>query len=137
MIGIVVVSEQITNALDEVPQYESSFNEGDTGELHIYLQNNISQEQLLTLQHDILATGVVLTREITQDARIIIIPFKKAMPALLAIASAVSTISGFIIGYQLLKEVKMGLPLWGWAVIGGVIVYFVSKKYPKLIGGKI
>ena len=131
-----IVAEQISDSLDGVLRYESSFNEGDIGELHIYLQNDLEQDKINELQQSILVTGVVLIDEIRQDARKLIIRFQKAMPPLLAISSSVSMIAGFIIGWQLLQDVKAGLPLYVWAIIGGLTLYILSQtsQGKKVIG---
>lgn len=125
----VLVAEQLTQSLGEVPQYESKFSEGDTGELRLYLTQDLSQIQIDNLESDIIGKGIVLTNSVVQDARILIISFKKAMPPLSEIKESISKIGGqFIIGWQLFKDEKWGMPLWAWALIGGALIYSIIKS---------
>jgi len=124
----VLVAEQLTNNFDEVPQYESKFAEGDTGELHIYLQNDLNEEQIDILQQDILSKGVVLTAPIVQDARILIIKFKKALAPLSIIASSMSLVASTLVGWQIYKTSGTAIPNWLWFALGGVILVTIAAS---------
>ena len=92
------------------------------------MSQDLTQIQIDDLEKDIVSKGVILTNPITQDSRVLIISFQKSMAPLLAIIESASTVGGVIIGWQLLKDEKFGLPLWGWALIGGALIYGLSRQ---------
>ena len=125
----VLVAEQVTSNLNEVPQYESSYKEGDTGELRLYLSQDLTQIQIDDLEKDIVSKGVILTKPITQDARVLIISFQKAIAPLLIIAGSVGIIAIGILGWQIWKSTSYGVPVWVWGlIIGGIIIYAISGE---------
>lgn len=128
----VLVAEKLTPSLDEVPQYESSYKEGDIGELRVYLQDNLTEEQVRLIEHEIIDQGVILIAPITQDSRILIIHFRKAIAPLIIIVGAISAIGTGILGWQMWKGTKYGIPIWAWGVLaGGILVYLLSSNTGK------
>jgi len=120
------VSELIAQGenLNELPNNEDKFSEGDRGEVRFYLNESLSQPALQDLQDKLLERGVTLTEPIKQDARIVVVRFEKRIAPLLIIAGIV--VVG-IVGWQLLKEAAK-IPVWMWA-IGAIAlgVYLVRK----------
>ena len=113
--------------ISDLPKSENEFAEGDEGEVRLYLTENISEEQLQKLQDDILEKRVKLTEEIKQDARIVVIKFRKEILALGTIAIAALVIVGLIIAWQLLKAAA-AIPIWVWALGGIGLGIWLLKK---------
>ena len=118
----VLVAEQLTNNLDEVPQYESKFNEGDTGELRLFLQSDITQTQVNEIEWDIISKGVILVDHVVQDARMLIIRFQKAIEPLYLISSSIGLIVNMLVGWQIYKTSGVAIPSWLWLVSAGVLL---------------
>ena len=122
-----LVKESLENSLVNLSEYDKYFAVGDTGELRIYLQDNLSQSNIDQLTLNL--QGVILTFPIVQDARILVIRFQKAVGTLAIIGE--STVNG-VIGWQLFKVTGAVFPVWGW-VVGGLAAGYVllgGKKWP-------
>ena len=94
---------------------ERFFQEGERGEVRIYLQKPLSEPELITLSQTIKAKGGVLTGEIQQVGGIIIMPFRKELPFLLLLVPLLIGVG--VVGWQVLKPETIG----GTLLIGAVI----------------
>ena len=131
-----LIGEYIGDSLGTLPGYEVYYSEGSRGELRLYLNESLSNDDLLMLENNILGQGVILTSPIEQDANIVSIKFQKAIAPLLIIAGAVTLIVGSLIGWQIFKTTQMGVPLWVWLVGGLALAYIVFTSEPaKQAGG--
>lgn len=131
-----LVAEQLNGNIESLPSYEVQFAEGDTGELRLYLQRPLYQEEIDQLEQQILSQGVLLTEPISQDARVLVIKFRKAIAPLAIIATSVGLITSILIGWQIFKESGSSIPTWIWVICGGIVlvtVASVSKKNRKEI----
>ena len=120
-----IVSEKLGNNISELPEHESSFSEGDMGELRVYLSEEINTEGI---EADLLSKGVQLIGPVLQDAKIMIIRFKNTAGTLSGISETIKDVG--IVGWQLFKESKV--PGWAYATVGilaGVIALgWLGKK---------
>lgn len=116
--------------IESLSGFEGIFNEGDKGEVRIYLSNELTMAEIQKLQDDIVAKGVVLSEPIVQDMRIVVIKFEKRIAPLLIIAAAIGVA---IIGWQLFKAIS-AIPWWTWLVGGGTVLYLLTRKGAKWLG---
>ncbi len=134
-----LVGESLSSDLTDLSQYETQYSEGDTGEVRVYLDRQLTDEALRSIENNIRSQGVVLTGPVTQDVRVLVIPFKKAIAPLAIIAivvGAVALVGSTILGWQIFKSVKAGVPLWVWGVGGAALLYLIlSSKPAKAAGG--
>ena len=121
-----LVAEGLSNNIS-LDRYETLYREGDTGELRAYLERPLYQEEIEDLQSSITGQGVTLTAPVEQDARILMIKFRKAVAPLLIIGLAVTAIVA-IVGWQLFKSVTPGIPLWVWVITGMTVAYVSTRK---------
>ena len=128
-----LIGESLSGDLNTLSGYESYFNEGDTGELRLYLNNELSQERIDTLEREICNQGVMLTAPIIQDARILVIKFQKAIAPLLIIGGAIVVIIGSVIGWQVFRSTQLGVPIWVW-ILGGVTIGYIILRRKKWLG---
>ena len=126
-----LVAERLDNNLTPLSDYETYFREGEAGELRIYLNRPLYQDEIDCLETEILNKGVVLTEPITQDARILVIRFQKAIAPLLIIGGVVTAIVGGIAGWQIFKLTTWGIPLWTILLGGSAILYLLLRKPVK------
>jgi len=126
-----LLGENLGSDLSPIPDYDSYFREGDTGELRLYISESLSDEVIGQLETEICSQGVILTEPIAQDARVVVIKFKKAIAPLIIIIGAVIAIGASILGWQIFKSVQMGVPLWVWLVGGGALLYILLEKPVK------
>ena len=129
-----LVGERIGN-LSNLSDYEVYFGEGDNGELRVYLQRPLYQDEIDKLENEICSQGVVLTAPITQDARILVIKFQKAIAPLLIIGGAIAAIVAGVTGWQIFRTTQMGVPLWVWGVGGIALLYLLFRKPARKAGG--
>ena len=113
-----VIAESLSDKIDNLSSYENYFSEGDVGELRIYLDRLLYQDEMDCLRTEIENQGVMLISPIAQDARVLVVRFRKAVAPLAIIARIIVTVGIGIIGWQLFKE--SGFPLWGW-ILGGIV----------------
>ncbi len=134
-----LVGESLSQDLTGLSQYETQYNEGDTGEVRVYLSGQLDNEALRAIEDKIRGQGLVLTGPITQDARVLVIPFKKAIAPLAIIAivvGAVALVGSTILGWQIFKSVQAGVPLWVWGIGGAALLYLILTSQPaKQAGG--
>ena len=131
-----LVAEELSSDLSSLQNYEVFFNEGDTGELRLYLSDELYQGDIIELENMITEQGVILTEPIRQYARILSIKFKKEIAPLLIIVGAVVVVVGGLLGWQIFKTTQLGVPLWVWAVCGIAIIYLITTSEPaKKAGG--
>ena len=122
-----LVAEKLGNDLSSLSDYESQFREGDKGELRLYVDRPLYQDELEQLGSEILGQGVNLTDTIKQDARIVMIRFEKRIAPLLIIALAVGALGVGILGWQMWQTTMRGVPLWVWGVGIGALLYLIRK----------
>jgi hypothetical protein len=137
-----LIGEQITGDLSTLSTYQSRL--GDVGEVRIYLDKPLSQEQIDKIQNDIISQGGVLNGDVTQDAGMLIIPFVNtvnpgigALPILLIVAGVVAVVAGGILGWQIFQASSdTGIPTWVWVFAGVFLLYKLAKTNTgqKLIG---
>ena len=123
-----LIGESLSNNLSNLSSYEVYFKEGDTGELRVYLERSLYQDEMDCIQTEILSQGVILIAPVTQDARILVIKFRKTIAPLLIIGGAIAAIVIGTIGWQLLRTETAGIPLWTWITGVGFILYTVSRR---------
>jgi len=128
MAELILVHEELINGVDNLPNYETQFNELDKGELRIYSATPLTQEQIWQLEQEILMQYVVLTEPILSDAGVTIIKFQKALAPLLIIALAVGGIITAVTGWQIFKTVQMGVPVWVWLVGGAALLFLLLSS---------
>jgi hypothetical protein len=122
-----------TNDLNDLGKYEVYFNEYDTGELRIFVDEPISLGVVAELQDKILAQGVVLTAPIVYDENgIIIIRFQKALAPLIIIGAALAAvgITGSVISWQLIKTKLSNVPGLIWALAIGSVFFLILSSEP-------
>ena len=125
--------------LQELNEAEKLLNEFDKGEAHFYTDRSLSGEEISMIEQNIIETGVHLTGPVRQDARILVVEFQKRIAPLVLIGGAVATVIAVgagLVGWQIFKTVKYGVPLWVWIVGGGLLTYLIfSSKPAKQAGG--
>jgi len=124
---MILIAEELGGSLTRLPEYDSHFATGDMGELRLYLDSPLSQEEISQLERAILSQGVVLTAPIVQDAQILVIKFKKTVASL---ATLVDGISANLQGWQLFKS-ESSIPLWALLTGGIALGYFILR--PKRV----
>jgi len=124
-----LIGENLGQDLSTLSQYEAYFNEGDTGELRVYLDRQLSQDEINQLEYELCSQEVVLTEPIAQDARILVIKFQKAIAPLLIIGGAIVAIVGVVLGWQIFKLTQWGIPLWT-ILIGGAALFYLLFREP-------
>lgn len=126
-----IIAEKLGSDVSSLLDYESHYREGDTGELIVYLQEPLNYEEMEQLETEISGQGVILTAPIQQDAKMLVIGFRKAIAPLAIIAGALAVVAAVIIGWQLFKAVS-AVPTWAW-ILGGLagaycIIRLIGKK---------
>ena len=134
-----LVAEKAGSDLSSLPNYEAHYGEGDPGELRLYMSGKLDGETIKQLESEICSQGAVLTEPIRQDAGIVVIRFKKALAPLAIIAIAVGgifVIGGVLIGWQIFRTVKAGVPLWVWIIGGAAVLYLITTSKPVKATGR-
>lgn len=72
-----LIGQKVTGNLSDISNLESNLKEGESGEIRIYLKNDLSQEQLNLIENDLVSKGVKLLDHVYQDANILVIKFIK------------------------------------------------------------
>ena len=129
-----LVAEQLGNNITSIAVHESAFAEGDKGELAVYLSRPLTQDDIFSLEQNILSQGVVLTEPIAQDSGILVIKFQKAMAPLLIIGIAVAavaiSVSG-VLGWQIFKLTPEQASVQLWSILGLAFAYWLFKNKAK------
>jgi len=130
-----LIAESIEPKVVNLSTFEKKFAEGDKGELRFYLSRDLTDEEIEDMTSRITAKGVVLTAPITQDARVLIVQFQKAVEPLQPIYDTVASFGVGMIGWQLfsdkLNTTYYGIPVWGYGIgIVSIIVltYLISRR---------
>lgn len=140
-----LVAESLSGNITELGAYEEQFAELDTGEVRIYVDQELSETELCYIEGDILAQGVVLTDYIVQDGGVIVIKFRKELAPLVIIGIIAATGIGGIVGWQLFKDkitgwlaAPFGVPWWVWILGTGSVValYFMTRGKEAVSGGQ-
>ena len=119
-----LVAESLGPDMTSLDKYESYYGEGSKGELRVYMNRELTQNEMSYVGDEIIRQGVC--GSISQGARILFVSFEKRVAPLLIIATIIgATISG-ILGWQLFKEV--GVPAWAWMVGGCALAYLISRR---------
>ena len=110
---------------------EVLYQEGDRGEVRLYLNTEMSESAVTQITSDLMAKGVVLTGPIIAESRILSIRFEKRIAPLVIIVAAL--LGSGVIGWQLFKPkwgAPLGIPVWVWATGAGLLVYvlYVGAK---------
>ena len=113
-----IIAEKLGNDVSSLPSYESHYKEGDTGELIVYLHRPLDYEELEQMKTEIKDKGINL-EYIQQDAKMLIIGFRKQSFPLTVIVGALISVAAVILGWQLFKAVST-IPAWAW-ILGGVV----------------
>lgn len=130
-----LIAENMTDDLSSMPNYESVV--GNKGEIRLYYDQNLTEEQLNDLQYQLTSQGVKLTSDVRQESGIVVIPFEKvegisALPVLVIIAGIAALVGGSLLGWQIFQSTQFGVPLWVWGVGAlGLIVLFFSSDTGK------
>jgi len=122
-------------SISDLSQYEALFKEGEKGELRLYVERSLNQEELDCLAQEILDQGVTLTAPITQDARIVSIKFQKQIAPLLIIGGVIVALVIGVTGWQLFKESVSVIPVWLW-LAGGITIGYAVLRRKKWLGTK-
>lgn len=120
--------------LSTIGSVEQFFNENDYGEMRVYVDHTISEQEIVDIEQSILSQEVVLTTPIIQDSNILIIKFQKKIAPLIIIAGVLVAAVGGILGWQVFQATKYGIPVWAWGLLGlGVIMIFFSSDTGKSV----
>ena len=134
-----LVAENLGSDISFLGDYEVCYQEHDTGELRLYVDQPLSYDDINQMEYEICSQGIVLTEPIKQDARVVVISFQKAIAPLAIIAIIVGgivAIAASLLGWQIFKYTKLGVPIWVWAVGGIALLYLLfSSKPAKQAGG--
>jgi hypothetical protein len=131
-----LVAENLTSDIGSISTYESKYNEGDTGELRVYVSQPLSEYQVQEIEKNILSQGVVLTSPVQYGNGMLIVNFQKAIAPLLIIGGIIAAIVAGVVGWQIFKTTQMGVPIWVWCIGGVAILYLLLRSEPaKKAGG--
>ena len=134
---MILIAEHLGSEVTNLGSQEYKFNEGDRGEVNLFMTEPISSEMLIQLEDYIIGQGVTLTAPIAQDAGMISIQFEKRLAPLAIIALgilAVGVVGAGILGWQILKAVSE-IPTFVWAIGGMLLVYWMFfKPHPRIKG---
>ena len=126
MISGTIIGQSLKGDLSGIGECERYLNEGDIGEVRIYLKNEASQEQLQQIEKDILLQGVTLNGHVTEIVNCVIVPFIKKSSPLAAIASVGTDLTNNdIIGWQIIKTSLSTVPTWVWWA-GGLGIFAIT-----------
>ena len=120
---MILVAEALSSNLAKLSEYESSLSVGGTSELHLYLVNPLSEEEIVLIEQDLQEQAVVLLSAIKQDANILVIEFKESASVLAIMASVIEVP---ITGWQLFKA-QSSIPLWVLVAGGAALGYFMLQ----------
>ena len=108
---------------------ERLFQEGESGEVRLYLNRTLSEPELTNLRQDIKAKGGVLVGEIRQVGGIASIRFRKELPFLLLLVPLLA--GAGVVGWQVLKPETTGSILLIGAGVALLALLVVSLSESK------
>ena len=117
-----VISEHVGNDITGLADSASLFKLNEEGELRLYLNRLLSQEELDSL--------AVTLGQLKQDGCVLPIEFRYTDSTFGTIIEAVEEViipANVMIGWQLLKETEKGFPVWGWIILGAGLVVAVME----------
>lgn len=114
--------------VNKIAEYESLYGEGEKGELRLYVDRQLSENEIASLETQICNQGVTLVEPISQEAHILFVRFQKLLVPLAIIVAAIAAIGVGVAGWQLLKEPLFGVPWWVWMIGAGVLTYMIVKR---------
>ena len=118
--------------IQNLANYEHLFQEGEKGQVQIYLNRELSNSDIEQLTKELTDKGAVMVAPITCESRILTIKFEKRIAPLILIVAAVLGIG--VVGWQIFKPswgAPLGIPLGIWAVgaaLLGLLVYMGVKE---------
>ena len=121
-----LIAENLGCDIGGLADHESQYSHGETGELRIYLQRPLYHDEIEEIRKELDMTGMF--QEICQDARILLIRFRKASSPLLAIIAVLALISSAILGWQLFKGDTMDVPAWLVIGVAGAAMLILSRR---------
>lgn len=127
--GLELVAEHIGDGFDTLGDFEDRFAEFEKGELRIYVNDALTQEQLSTVENEILCHGAHLTAPVTQDGGVVFVRFQKRIAPLLILAAAgalVIVAVGGVLGWQVFRVVQ-DVPNWAWIVLGTSVAVLLIR----------
>ena len=120
-----VISEHVGNDITGLAESASLFKLNEEGELRLYLNRLLSQEELDSL--------AITLGKLKQDGCLLPISFRCTDVTFDTIIEAVEEViipANVMIGWQLLKETEKGFPVWGWVMVGiGLIAATAGIHY--------
>ena len=114
----IVIGQSLTPDITSIADYEKYLNEGDIGDVRIYLNHEATQSQLQSIEDTILSQGVTLNGHVYQVANCVIIPYVKLQEPLSVISNSLGDLND-VVGWQIIKVGIDSVPVWIWWV-GGV-----------------
>lgn len=115
---MILITEHIGNDLSTLPTHLDLFKEGEKGEVRIYLEEPLIQEEFDKVRQALAGMNV------RQDARILLVEFRRNSDPLTLIALSVTV---GIVGWQLFKDEGNGLVL-GLALVGLATFIILSSR---------
>ncbi len=113
---------------DDISRAEVHFQEGDTGEVVFFTTRELFDYELQAIENRLVDQGVVLNGLVLYSNRMLVVPFRKAIAPLIIIGLAVGAIISGLMGWEIFKTVKAGVPTWVW--IGGAILVLILLFQP-------
>ena len=124
---MIIVAEYIGNDITGLDGYDGLFQVNEYGELCLYLQRLLDQEEM-----DSFSTGLSgkLIDGIRQDGCVLVMRFRYQESLFTDIANAMKTsvTDSILIGWQLEKPSKeQRFPFWGWMTIGAAVLIGIME----------
>ena len=113
-----IIGQSLTSNIAHIADYERYLNEGDIGDVRVYLNYEATQSQLQSIEDTILSQGVTLNGHVYQIANCVIIPYVKMQAPLPVISNSLGDLNG-VVGWQIIQMGIDSVPMWIWWV-GGV-----------------
>ncbi len=124
----VIVDQKLNNNTTDITVLENKFITGDVGELRLYLSQDMTDDELKSLEDNIKSKGGILTEPIKEDARTLVIKFQKASDPLVLITDTLSSLGINFSAWQLIKSgtnsTVSSIPTWLW-VAGGLSLLLI------------
>ena len=105
--------------VEDMSRADSLFQEGESGEVRLYLSRPLTSVELTNLDKKLRESGAVLTGPIQQASTVVSIPFQKELPFLILLAPLAAGLG--VLGWQLLKPEFFAGPL---VIAGGILLLF-------------
>ena len=96
---------------------------GNTYELRLYLESELTTDEVQWFEAKLREGGLDLTEPIKYDAKILVIRFRCDLNSAKTIDSVDLPVG--VLDWQLFEEEKM---IWPWFILGGAVFYLVSRR---------